>query len=206
MRNNFEKAMHFRHACKAFDESRKIPENDLHFILETGRMSPSSFGLEQWKFLVIQNPELKAKLRPHCWNQVQITSCSDLVVLLAKKQMRSSNPYVQAQLKRWGLPDEDYVGLIDLYKNFVDIRSDDELNCWASKQCYIASGNMMTAAAYIGIDSCPIEGFDKAKVEAELGIDLESYEVSHIVAFGYRVNEQQARHRLDFDEVVEFVK
>ncbi len=85
MKEDFIKAMNFRHACKVFDESKKISDEDIHYILEAGRKSPSSFGMEAWKFLVITNEELRAKLRPLCWDQVQITSCSHLVVVLAGK-------------------------------------------------------------------------------------------------------------------------
>jgi len=79
----FEESLNFRHACKIFDENKKISAEDMKYILEAGRKSPSSFGMEAWKFLVITNQELKAKLRPACWDQVQITSCSHLVVVLA---------------------------------------------------------------------------------------------------------------------------
>lgn len=204
--DEFMKAMNFRHACKIFDENKKIPKEDLDYILEAGRMSPSSFGIEQWKFLVIQNQELKEKLKPHCWNQSQITTCSDLIILLAKKNMRSSNEYVQNQFKRWGLPQEKYNGVINLYENFVDIRSDEELNGWSAKQCYIASGNMMTAGAFRGIDSCPIEGFVKEEIEEILNYDRDKYEIAYMIPFGYRVKEQQPRYRLDIDELVEYRK
>ena len=79
MQKSFEEAMDFRHACKVFDESKKISDEDIMFILDMGRKSPSSFGMEAWKFLVITNEELKAKLRPACWDQVQITSCSHYI-------------------------------------------------------------------------------------------------------------------------------
>ena len=74
MNNNFTKAMDFRHACKIFNEQKTISDEQMHYILEAGRKSPSSFGMEGWKFLVITNEALKAKLRPYCWNQAQITS------------------------------------------------------------------------------------------------------------------------------------
>ncbi len=83
MEKTFSEAMDFRHACKIFDETKKINEQDLNFILEAGRKSPSSFGMEPWKFLVITNEELKAKIRPFCWDQIQITSCSHLIIILA---------------------------------------------------------------------------------------------------------------------------
>src|SRR5574344_3046239 len=83
MEKTFIEAMDFRHACKVFDDTKKISEEDMKYILEVGRKSPSSFGQEPWKFLVITNEELKAKIRPFCWDQVQVTSCSHLVVILA---------------------------------------------------------------------------------------------------------------------------
>jgi len=82
MENNFTKALNFRHACKVFDDTKKISDEDMKFILESARKSPSSFGMEGWKFLVITNEELKAKLRPACWDQIQLTSCSHLVIAL----------------------------------------------------------------------------------------------------------------------------
>lgn len=83
-KEEFLKAMDFRHACKVFDDTKKIPAEELNFILEVGRKSPSSFGMEPWKFVVIQNQEMKEKIRPVCWNQPQITTCSDLVIILAR--------------------------------------------------------------------------------------------------------------------------
>ena len=83
MEKTFMEAMDFRHACKIFDETKKVSTEDMNYILEAGRKAPSSFGMEPWKFLVITNKELKEKLKPVCWDQAQITTCSHLVVILA---------------------------------------------------------------------------------------------------------------------------
>ena len=201
MRNDFEKAMHFRHACKLFDENKKMSQSDLDFILEAGRMSPSSCGMEQWKFLVVRDEKLKAAIRPVAWNQPQITTCSELVVILYKKQMRSTTPYIKAQYKK--LFGADEVG--EWYRDFIDPMSDETLECWAMQQCHIAAANMMTAAAYIGIDSCPIGGYDKAALEDTLGIDKSLYGVALMVPLGYRGKEQQPRIRSDISELAEYV-
>lgn len=202
MRNQFEEALHFRHACKLFDTAKKITEEDLHFILDAGRLAPSSFGMEGWEFRVVQDGTLKEQLKPLCWDQPQITTCSDLVVLLSRKNMRSTNPYVVEQFRPRG---EHFERYLQVYHDFVDPRSDEEINCWSGKQVYIASGFIMMAAASIEIDSCPIEGFDKEKVEALLGIDTENFEIQHLIALGYRVNEQPPRHRRPFEDVVRFL-
>jgi nitroreductase len=206
--NNFTKAMAFRHACKIFDEAKKISDEKMHYILESGRTSPSSFGLEGWKFLVITNDALKEKLRPACWNQVQITSCSHLVILLAEiegAKVQSGKP--AAQLGRRGMSDEQLQGYVELYAGHLSntLKTDKDIYEWTARQTYIAGANMMTAAAYIGIDSCPIEGFEKEKVEEILALDTTKWQVAMLLPFGYRLNEQSKQLRLPFEEVVEFI-
>ena len=207
MKNLFTEAMAFRHACKIFDESKKISNKEINYILEAGRTSPSSFGMEAWKFLVITNEELKAKLRPYCWNQVQITSCSHLVIILAGiKNAKPSSGEPQKRFRRRPLSQEQIDTYIELYSKHLSdtLKSDENIYNWTARQCYIAGANMMTAGAFIGIDSCPIEGFEKEKVEEILGLDTTEYQVAMLLPFGYRINEQSEQLRLPFDEVVEF--
>ena len=197
--------MQSRHACKLFN-NKKIPQADLEFILEAGRLSPSSFGIEQWKFVVVQNQVLKEAIEAVAWNQKQISTCSDLLIILARKDVRSSDAYTQSQLKRWGLAPEAYQGLLGLYKGWVDGRDDHTIEMWSEKQCYLAAANMMSAAAFIGIDSCPIEGFMSDKVDEILGIDRKIFQSAIIIPLGYRASEARPKHRLAFKEVVEFRK
>lgn len=209
MKNDFSKAMDFRHACKIFDENKKINDEEIRYILEAGRKSPSSFGMEAWKFLVITNEDLKAKLRPFCWNQVQVTSCSHLVIILAGiESAKVESGEVEKRFRRREMPQESLDFYMDIYAKHLEktLSSDDNIYAWTAKQSYIALGNMMTAAAFVGIDSCPIEGFEKENVEDVLGLDTSKYQVAVIVPFGYRVNEQPTQLRLPFNEVVEFIK
>lgn len=208
MTNDFSKAMDYRHSCKLFDETKKIPAEQIRYILEAGLKSPSSFGIEAWKFLVITNDELKAKIRPFCWNQPQITSCSHLVVILAgieNAKVESGVP--RARLARREMPKEKLDGYVELYAGHLadTLSKDENIYAWTAKQSYIASANMMTAGAFIGIDSCPIEGFEKDKVEEILNLDTSKFQVAMLLPFGYRINEQPAMLRLPFDEVVEFI-
>ncbi|NOR56193.1 MAG: NAD(P)H-dependent oxidoreductase [Sulfurovum sp.] len=209
MENEFSKAMGFRHACKIFDESKKISDEEIKYILETGRTSPSSFGMEGWKFLVISNEELKAKLRPFCWDQVQVTSCSHLVIILAAiDNVKVESGEVKKRFSRRDMPQESLDFYMDIYAKHLEktLSSDENIYHWTAKQSYIALGNMMTAAAYIGIDSCPIEGYDKEKVEEVLGLDTTKWQLSVVLPLGYRINEQSSQQRLPFDEVVEYIK
>ena len=210
MDKSFEEAMDFRHACKRFDQTKKISDEDMLFILEAGRNSPTSFGQEGWKFLVITDEELKKKIRPHCWNQPQITTCSHLVVILAA--IENLKPQSKVPLKRFqrrDLPKERIEKYIDLYTNHLQktgvLKNDDTLYEWSSKQCYIALANMMTAAAVKGIDSCAIEGMDRKEVEKILNLDRSKFQIAILLPLGYRVKPQPKRVRLSLDEICEFI-
>ncbi|ADN08298.1 NAD(P)H-dependent oxidoreductase [Sulfurimonas autotrophica] len=208
MQNQFIQAMDFRHACKIFDKNKKISDENMHFILECARKSPSSFGMEAWKFLVITNEALKAKLRPACWNQVQITSCSHLVIVLAGiESVKVESGKVKKRFARREMPKEALDMYMDLYAKHLatTLSSNENIYCWSAKQTYIAAANMMTGAAFIGIDSCPIEGFEKEKVEEILALDTKKFQVAMLLPFGYRLNPQPEQIRLSFDEVVEFI-
>jgi nitroreductase len=208
MKNEFMDAMNFRHACKVFDESKKISKEDINYILECARKSPSSFGMEAWKFLVITNEELKAKLRPACWDQVQVTSCSHLIVVLAGiDSVKVESGEVRKRFARREMPEDMLETYMGLYADHLKetLSSDKNIYAWTAKQSYIAAANMMTGAATLGIDSCPIEGFDKESVESILELDTKKYQLALVLPFGYRINPQSKQLRLALDEVVEFI-
>ena len=209
MTNCVLNALEFRHACKAFDPERKIADDTLRDIIEAARLSPSSFGLEPWKFLVISDPDLKAELRPHCWNQPQITDCSHLVVILARSDtLEADHPYVRACYDRKGLPEEKVEASIARYGKYLaeEVKPRMSLYAWASKQCYIALADIMTAAAAAGVDSCPIEGFTKTEVDRVLTeYRGEEFETAVIVALGYRAGEQTPRFRWPLEKVASFI-
>jgi len=210
-------AFRFRHACKRFDADRKISAADFGFILECGRLSPSSFGLEPWKFLVIQNPALRQKLLATVWGaQGTLPTASHYLAILYRKAMRFDSPHVrhmmvdiqnlaedviQAKLGRLSKFQQSDHHVLDSARNLDD---------WAAKQTYIALGNMMTAAALVGIDSCPIEGFDMAGTEAILKeanvLDTDNFGLAVMAAFGYRTNPQPAKARQPVEDVVGWVR
>ena len=209
MKNDFVKAMDFRHACKQFDEKKKINDENMNFILECARKSPSSFGMEAWKYLVITNQALKEKLKPACWDQAQITSCSHLIVVLAGiDSVKPQSGVVEKRFARRDMTKEKLDFYLGLYASHLKetLSSDKNIYTWTAKQTYIAVGNMMTGAAFIGIDSCPIEGFDKLAVEKILNLDTKKYQLAMILPFGYRIKEQSAQIRLSLEEVVEYIK
>ena len=209
MEKTFVEALAFRHACKIFDETKKINDEELTYILEAGRKAPSSFGMEPWKFLVITNKELKEKLKPVCWDQAQITTCSHLVVVLAAiDAVRPESGIVERKLKRREMPQDKLDMYLNLYANHLKhtLSSDENIYAWTAKQTVFAIENMMMAAAIKGIDSCAIEGFEKEKVEEILKIDTRKYQLSTIISFGYRINPQSSQLREPLENVVEYIK
>jgi nitroreductase len=209
MDKTFVEAMDYRHACKVFDDTKKISNEDMNFILEAGRKSPSSFGMEPWKFLVVNNDEFRTKIRPVCWDQPQITTCSDLVIILAAiEDVKVESGVPMRKFSRREMPQEKKDFYLGLYANHLKdtLSSDENIYSWTARQCYIAAGNMMTAAAIKGIDSCPIEGFEKENLEKVLKLDTTKYQVAMVLPFGYRINEQSTQLREKLEDVVEFIK
>lgn len=207
----------YRFATKRFDASRKIDDADFDTILETGRLSPSSLGLEPWKFLVIQDPEMREALKPISWGaQGQLETASHFVIILARKNVRPENEYVQKLLRDVKQMDTDMIEQMSektsafQNDNLHLYESDRALWDWASKQTYIALGNMMTSAAFLGIDSCPIEGFQYdvvSRILTEKGyFDDAEYAPSVMVAFGYREEDpKRAKTRRSKEDVIDWV-
>ena len=207
---NYLEILKFRHACKIFDESKKISAGEFDFILEAGRLSPSSTGLEQWDFLVVQNKELREKIKAVSWNQAQITSCSHLVVILAKiKEIKVGSSYIDKMIARRADKNIEAIAARQkFYNDFLlsNFKNDDELTFqWSHEQCMIAATNMMNAAASLGIDSCPMEGFDRHALNEILGLDESEQRVAIVVPFGYRLNPQPEKLRRQRAEVVTWI-
>ena len=208
-------AFNFRHATKEFDATKIISEDDMKFILETAHLSPSSFGFEPWHFIVVQDKELRELLKPVAWGApLKLDTASHFVLGLSMKasMVKHDSTYIMHMMKDVKqMPEE----VIEMYSKFYrefqerdfDLDTDKKLFDWSSKQTYIALGNMMTSAALIGIDSCPIEGFHQEEAEALLqdkfGVDTTKYGLSYMLAFGYRKADPVfPKSRRALDEVV----
>jgi nitroreductase len=217
MENKFLDTMMFRHACKEMDGDKKISQEEFDSVLEMGRLSPSSFGMEPWKFVVIQDESLREKLKSFTWGaQGTLPTSSHFVIILARKKssMIHGSEYVNSMLDYKELPEDIkkmYGGFYEKFQkeDFNLLESDRTIFDWASKQTYIALANMMTGAAYMGIDSCPIEGFDAKSADEfivnELGLDGEEFGVSVMCAFGYRKAEaKREKSRLPIESVTKW--
>lgn len=216
-KNEILKAYNFRHACKEYN-GNIIPEEDFKFILETGRLSPSSFGFEPWQFIVVQNKELREQIADISWGiRRSLPTASHMVIILAAKKplTKYDSEYITKIMNEvQKLPTEVAEGKRSAFENFEKsdfnlFESDRSLYDWASKQTYIALANMLTASASIGIDSCPIEGFDIEKLETMLEkegiLDREKYGVSVMATFGYRKDDPREKTRRSIEEVTSWI-
>lgn len=210
-------AYQFRHACKAYDPARKISDDDFRFILETGRLSPSSFGLEPWRFVVVQEPQTRALIRDMAWGaREKVMECSHFVVILARQpaMLSPDGDYLPRFMREVQHLPEDAVQMrLRFFRNFSE--KDFELAGhprafydWACKQTYIALGNMLTAAAMIGVDSTAIEGFPLEAMNSALAgrglYDPAQFKLSVMAAFGYRLNAPQPKTRQRLQDVVQW--
>ncbi len=198
----FASIMGRRYACKRFDPERTVGELERRSILEAGRLSPSSFGLEPWLFVLADSPALKERSRRACFGQDSVGT-ADFIVTIAVRCRRHYAPdseFVSARASRFpgGLPAflEEYCG----YWEHLEAHSLTEH--WARAQGYIACANMMNAAAALGVDSCAIEGFSEPDVLSALSLDPEDWLVSLVVPFGYRGEDRRPCIREPLESVV----
>ena len=182
--------MNWRYATKQFDPAKKINASDWATLEEVLRLSPSSGGLQPWKFIVVTDPAVRAKLRPASYGQAQITDASHLVVFAAKNNFNEADvdAHLQNISKIQGAPLEALAPLRGMLVGGI-VQSMDEpaRNAWARNQTFIALGNLLAGAALLGIDACPMEGFDKAQYDEILGLKAKGYSSAVIATVGYRL-------------------
>jgi len=179
----------WRYATKQFDPTKKIDAATWAALEEALVLTPSSFGLQPWKFLVVQDPALKAKLRPVSWNQSQVEDCSHHVVFLVREKLGLADieHFVDRIAEVRGVERESLAG----YRGFmvgdlVEGPRSAQIFEWASRQVYIALGNFMTAAALLGVDTCPLEGLVPEQYDEILGLKGTGYRTLCACPAGYR--------------------
>jgi nitroreductase len=179
--------LEWRYATKKFDPSKKIGSSDWATLEKALQLTASSFGLQPYRFVVVTNPELRKALRAAAYNQEQITEASHLVVFAPLKKVSTADVdgFFDLTSKVRGVPAEalkDYKGLI----NGAVAAKGDQISTWTQHQAYIALGNLLTVAALLHIDACPMEGFDPAQFDKILSLDKTPYASVAVAAVGYR--------------------
>lgn len=182
-------ALRWRYATKVFDPAKAISEAEWKALEASLVLTPSSYGLQPYKFLVVTDPVLKAQLRPASWGQSQITDASHLVVFLARNSMSEAyvDQFVDRMAEVRGVAVGDLAGYRNLMVgNLVENKQGLNIPEWTARQAYLAFGQLMQTAALMGIDACPIEGLDPKAYDQILGLEGGDYRTVAVCALGYR--------------------
>lgn len=206
-------ALNWRCAVKKFDTSRSIPPATWEALEEALRLSPSSFGLQHWKFIVVDDPAIRQALREEgAYGQAAVSEASRLVVLCYQKDLGAKHidAHLEVMKRVRGLTAEAVAGSrAGMLRLVTTIFDNAQVNCWSSRQVYIAFGVLMTSAALLGIDACPIEGIDPAEVDRILNLTDKGVSSLALCALGYRAAEdgysKQPKVRFDRADVIEHV-
>ncbi len=183
------KQLQWRYAVKKFDPARKIPAAQWQALESALLLSPSSFGLQPWRFIVVNDPSVRAQLRAASWNQTQIVDASHLVVFAIKKDLNAADVehFVQRIAQVRGVSAESLSQYKQMMLDFVAQASKGfDINAWSGRQLYLAVGVFLASAAVLGIDACPMEGLEPDAYDKILGLDKQGYHTLTVATAGYR--------------------
>ena len=185
------KHLKWRTAVKKFDPRRAIAPEDWATLESSLILSPSSFGLQPWKFFIVSDPAVRQKLRPAAHDQAQIVDCDKLVVLAYRKNLNAD--YVRKHIDRIAEVRKAPLEKLEPFKQkmvgFVNSLPPAYLEVWAARQVYIALGTLLTVAASLGIDACPMEGFEPEKFNQILGLNDQGFSAVALCAVGFRAHD-----------------
>ena len=181
-------SLQWRYATKQYDTGKKLSDEQLAKLMDAVCLAPSSFGLEPWKLLVIENEDLRAQLRDASWGQAQVTDASHFAVFCVPTVFGDADidKFVELMVAERGIERSavaDYEGMM---KGAIAAKSEAERVSWATKQAYLALGVLLTAAALEEIDATPMEGFDSAKYDEILGLKEKGLTSEVVIALGFR--------------------
>ncbi|HBC5371332.1 TPA: NAD(P)H-dependent oxidoreductase [Campylobacter jejuni] len=199
---NFKELISKRRACKLFND-KKINEKDLHFILESGVLAPSSHGFEPWKFIVVQDEKRKEELSKICNQQKHVKDCAALIIIISRLDFLD---YFEEKLRKRDMSETEIQKRLDAYMPFLKSLNQEEKISYAREQAHIALASILYSANALNIASCTIGGFDKEKLDSYLSLDIQKERSSLVVALGYCNDEKNPqKNRFSFDEVVKFI-
>lgn len=194
--STFLEHQNWRYATKKFDASKIINTEDLNTLKEAIRLSSSSYGLQPYKVIIVENPELRAKIQPAAWGQSQIVEASHLIIFAneTKIEEQSIDSFVENISATRNIPLDSLSGYSDFMKSKIVTLDNDSKNIWTSKQTYLAMGNLLNAAAELKIDVTPMEGFVPELVNEILGLEELGLNASLIATLGYRHDEDATQY------------
>ncbi len=210
IREQITTALNWRYATKVFDKNKKINEEDLYTILESARLSPSSIGIEAWKFLVIKDENIRAQIF-EASKQPKVLDASHLIIITYRTDVAEN--ITKERLERTAETQkqkiEELAGLKKMLEDGINQKiQNKDLESWVRAQAYIPLGIMIETSSLLGIDNGPMEGFDARKVDEILGLKEKNLKSVTMLALGYRGEDPASTRpkvRRDFKDVIEFI-
>lgn len=192
---NITENLKWRYATKKFDTTKKISNEDIEKLKEAVQLSVSSFGLQLYKVLVVEDPKIREELRSASWGQAQITDASQLFVFCNYTRYNDSDVdnYINRKAELENMDLANLAGFSDYLKGALSGQSPESYKAWTAKQTYIALSTLISAASELKIDNCPMEGFEADKYNTILGLSERGLNASVIVAVGYRSAEDETQ-------------
>jgi len=204
--------LRWRYATKKFDSIRKISDTDWKTLEEALILTPSSFGLQPWKFIVVTDQKTREALVPFSWGQRQVADCSHFVVFAIKTNLSLDDidAYVRRIAEVRGVTPESLSSYRQLMVGkIIDGPLKSHVNAWAQRQAYIALGNFMTSAALLGIDTCPMEGFEPAEYDRILGLAARGLSATVACPAGFRAEDDNyaalPKVRFRAEDVIDYI-
>jgi len=204
--------LEWRYACKAFDPTQKLTDAQWATLVDSLHLAPSSYGLQPWKFIIVQSPELRKALRAASWNQGQVEDCSHYVVFTTLKTLSEAyvNRFIQHSADVRGLDPSALEGYRQMILgSLVNGDKAATISYWAQRQAYIAMGSLLTTAAYLNIDTCPLEGISPPDYDRILNLDSTDYQTTAAVAIGFRSKDDKYQHmkkvRFPVEDVIRYL-
>ena len=180
--------MRWRYATKTFDPAAALSADQWDAIERSLVQSPSSFGLQPWRFVAVASADVRRRMRAVAWDQSQVTDASHLVVVASRVGfgVADVDRHLAHTAAVQGVPVEKLAGLRGMIVGFLAARDPAATDAWCRCQAYLAVGTALTAAAMVGVDACPMEGFDAKAVDDMLGLPAAGYTAAVALAFGHR--------------------
>jgi nitroreductase len=188
--------LQWRYATKQYDPTKRVSTAELEIIKESLRLTATSYGVQPLKFLIVESPELRAKLKVASFGQSQLTDASHVIILCSYIDVNHEDidAYMTNISTTRSIPHQDVVGFGEYIKEVITPMTTEDISIWTSKQAYIALGQVMHTCATLRIDSTPMEGFDSLAYDEILGLSAQNLNATLVFAIGYRHEDDAAQY------------
>jgi len=195
-KSSLVQSLKWRYATKKFDSTKKVSAEDLHTLMECIQLTATSYGLQPYKVLNIENAELREKMQVASWGQSQVTDASHVLVFCAYTTITSDmvDEYLALKSDTQNIPLQALKGYGDFMKSQIEPKSPAEILDWNARQIYIALGNLLAACGELNIDACPMEGFEPEKYDEILGLSAKGLSAVVVCPIGYRSAEDSTQN------------